>query len=36
MRSLRPIDRETIIKSVQKTNRIITVEDSWPQCGIGA
>ena len=36
LRSLRPLDRDSIIKSVKKTNRIITVEDGWPQCGIGA
>ena len=36
LRSLRPLDRETIIKSVKKTNRLVSVEDSWPQCGIGA
>lgn len=36
LRSLRPLDMETIIKSVQKTNHIITVEQGWPQCGIGS
>ena len=34
--TLRPLDRDTIIKSVKKTNRLVNVEDSWPQCGIGA
>jgi len=36
LRTLRPLDRETIIKSVKKTNRLVTVEDGWPQNGIGA
>jgi len=36
LRTLRPLDTETIIKSVKKTNRVITVEEGYPQCGIGA
>ena len=36
LRSLRPLDRKAIIKSVMKTNRIVNVEEGWPQCGIGA
>lgn len=36
LRSLRPLDIETIVKSVQKTNHLITVEQGWPACGIGA
>lgn len=36
LRSLRPLDRKSIIKSVKKTNRIVNVEEGWPQCGIGA
>jgi pyruvate dehydrogenase E1 component beta subunit len=36
LRSLRPLDSETIFKSVQKTNHLVTVEHGWPQCGIGA
>lgn len=35
-RSLRPLDREAIVKSVKKTNRLVTVEEGWSQCGIGA
>ena len=35
LRSLRPMDTETVIKSVQKTNRCITVEEGWPVCSIG-
>jgi pyruvate dehydrogenase E1 component beta subunit len=34
--SLRPIDKDTIIKSVQKTGRIISVEEGWGPCGIGS
>ena len=36
LRTIRPIDRATIIDSVKKTHYIITVEGGWPQCGIGA
>lgn len=36
LRSLRPLDFETIGKSVQKTNHIISVEQGWPTCGLGA
>lgn len=36
LRTLRPLDRGTIVKSVKKTNRCVTVEEGWPQCGIGA
>ena len=36
LRTIRPLDVETIIKSVKKTNRVITVEEGWPTCGIGS
>lgn len=36
LRSLRPLDTETIFKSVQKTHHLITIEQGWPQCGIGS
>ncbi len=36
LRSLRPLDIETVITSVKKTNRLVTVEESWPTCGIGS
>ena len=36
IRTMRPLDRDTIIKSVMKTNRLVTVEEGWPTCGIGA
>ncbi len=36
LRTLRPLDRDTIIKSVMKTHRVVTVEEGWPQCGIGS
>jgi pyruvate dehydrogenase E1 component beta subunit len=35
LRTLRPLDMATIIESVKKTNRIVTVEESWPVCSIG-
>lgn len=36
LRSLRPLDLDTIIKSVVKTNHLVSVEQGWPQCGIGS
>ena len=36
LRSLRPIDFETIINSVKKTNRIIIIEEGWLSSGIGS
>merc|ERR1719375_1052866 len=36
IRTIRPLDRKTIIESVMKTNRLVTVEEGWPSCGIGA
>jgi pyruvate dehydrogenase E1 component beta subunit len=36
LRTLRPIDWETIIASVKKTNRLVTVEEAWPTCSVGS
>lgn len=36
LRSIRPLDRHTINASVRKTSRLVTVEEGWPQHGIGA
>lgn len=36
LRSIRPLDRESIIKSVKKTNHLVTVEENWPQHGVGS
>ncbi len=36
LRTLRPLDIKTITNSVKKTNRIVTLEESWPFAGIGA
>jgi pyruvate dehydrogenase E1 component beta subunit len=36
LRTLRPMDSTTVIESVKKTGRIVTVEEGWPQGGIGA
>jgi pyruvate dehydrogenase E1 component beta subunit len=35
-RTLRPLDLETILDSVRKTNRIVVVEEGWPHGGVGA
>lgn len=32
---MKPFDRETVIESVKKTNRVVSVEEGWPQHGIG-
>ena len=36
LRSIRPLDIDTIVKSVEKTNRLVTVEEGWATCGIGS
>lgn len=36
LRTLRPLDVETIIESVKKTNRCVSVEEGWPAAGIGS
>ncbi|MFT4091451.1 MAG: pyruvate dehydrogenase complex E1 component subunit beta [Asticcacaulis sp.] len=36
LRTIRPLDTETIINSVRKTNRLVTVEEGWGPCGVGA
>jgi pyruvate dehydrogenase E1 component beta subunit len=35
-RTLRPLDLDTIVKSVRKTNRVVIVEEGWPHGGVGA
>ena len=36
LRTLRPMDTETVVNSVKKTNRCVTVEEGWPVCSIGS
>jgi pyruvate dehydrogenase E1 component beta subunit len=36
LRTLRPLDSDTVIESVKKTGRLVTVEEGWPQSGVGA
>jgi pyruvate dehydrogenase E1 component beta subunit len=36
LRSLRPLDRATLIASVEKTTRAVVVEEDWPTFGVGA
>ncbi|UDF02397.1 pyruvate dehydrogenase complex E1 component subunit beta [Asticcacaulis sp. AND118] len=36
LRTLRPLDTDTVVASVKKTNRLVTVEEGWGPCGIGA
>jgi pyruvate dehydrogenase E1 component beta subunit len=36
LRTLRPMDHATIVESVEKTGRCVTVEEGWPQNGVGA
>jgi pyruvate/2-oxoglutarate/acetoin dehydrogenase E1 component len=35
-RTLRPLDVETLVTSVKKTNRVVIVEEGWAYCGVGA
>ena len=36
LRTLRPLDIDTVVASVKKTNRLVTVEEGWPVCSIGS
>ena len=36
LRTLRPLDMDTVLESVKKTNRIVTFEQAWPVCSIGS
>jgi pyruvate dehydrogenase E1 component beta subunit len=36
LRTLKPMDAETIVESVKKTGRLVTVEEGWRQSGVGA
>ncbi|MFZ5608496.1 MAG: pyruvate dehydrogenase complex E1 component subunit beta [Pseudomonadota bacterium] len=36
LRSIRPLDREAILASLAKTNRLVVVEEGWPQCSVAS
>ena len=36
LRTIKPLDRDAIVNSVKKTSRLVTVEDGFPQSGVGA
>ena len=36
LRTLRPLDKNTVLASLQKTNRLIVAEEGWPACSIGS
>ena len=36
LRSLRPLDTDTIVTSIKKTNRVVSVEEGWPVAGMGS
>ena len=36
LRTIRPMDVETVVRSVMKTGRCVTVEEGWPQSGVGS
>jgi pyruvate dehydrogenase E1 component beta subunit len=36
LRTIRPLDHETIVNSVKKTNRIVVIDESWPFAGVSA
>lgn len=35
LRTIRPLDREAVMSSVQKTNRVVIVQEAWPQASVG-
>jgi pyruvate dehydrogenase E1 component beta subunit len=36
LRTLRPLDKATVLESLKRTNRIVTVEEGWPTCSISS
>src|SRR5690606_6493538 len=36
LRTLRPLDREAVLESLAKTNRLVVAEEGWPQCSIAS
>ena len=34
--TIRPLDRPTLLESIKKTGRVVSLEQGWPQCGIGS
>jgi pyruvate dehydrogenase E1 component beta subunit len=36
LRTIRPLDEATIIRSVKKTNRIVVIDESWPFAGVSS
>jgi pyruvate dehydrogenase E1 component beta subunit len=36
LRTLRPLDVETIVRSIRKTGRLVTAEEGFPQSGVGS
>jgi len=36
LRTLRPLDEDTLLESLAKTNRMVTAEEGWIQCGVGS
>ena len=36
LRTIRPLDMETIVESLKKTNRVVVAEDGWPQCSVSS
>jgi pyruvate dehydrogenase E1 component beta subunit len=36
LRTIRPMDIDTVLESVRKTNRVVVIEEGWPQNGVGA
>ncbi|GIL89732.1 hypothetical protein Vretimale_16605 [Volvox reticuliferus] len=36
LRTIKPLDKDTLLASIKKTHKMVTVEEGWPQCGVGA
>ncbi|GLC41843.1 Pyruvate dehydrogenase E1 component subunit beta-1 [Pleodorina starrii] len=36
LRSIKPLDKDTLVASLKKTHKMVVVEEGWPQCGVGS
>ena len=36
LRTLRPLDKQTVLESLARTNRLVVVEEGWPTCSIAS
>ncbi len=36
LRSIKPLDKDALVASIKKTHKMVTVEEGWPQHGVGS